>query len=131
MSDEREPVGSVGEEALKLLQVLQGWAKDSGADYADAAGAAFSGVAASWQEVNEHIATGGEDCRYCPVCQVIGAVRNTSPEVKQHLATAVTSLAQAVAGLMAPHAPSAPGGRARQDPVEKIDLDDDAAGEDD
>lgn len=131
MSDEREPVGSVGEEALKLLQALQGWAKESGADSADAASSVFSGVAASWHEVNEHIATGGEDCRYCPVCQVIGAVRSTSPEVRQHLASAVTSLAQAVTGLIAPHVPTDPGGRARQDPVEKIDLDDDAAWEDD
>jgi hypothetical protein len=68
---------------------------------------------------NEHIATGAEECRYCPVCQVIHLVRATSPEVKAHLAVAASSLMQAAAGVLATHVPTEQKG-----PVEKIDLDD-------
>jgi hypothetical protein len=68
--------------------------------------------------INEHIATGSEDCRYCPVCQVIHAVRTTSPEVKAHLAVAASSLMHAAAGVLATHVPPD-----KASPVEKIDLD--------
>ncbi len=108
MSDSDEPVGSVGEEAAKLLGALQEWAKESGSDYANAAAGAAAGAASSLGAVNEHIATGGKECRYCPICQMISAVRETSPEVKQHLASAATSLMQAVAGVMATHVPDGP-----------------------
>ena len=130
MSDEKkEPVGSVAEEAAKLLAALQGWAKDTGGDYADAAATAAAGAAEKLHEVNEHIAH-GEDCRYCPVCQVISAVRSTSPEVRQHLSTAASSLLQAASGLLETYGASSP---ARQDPsgVEKIDLSDDGHWDDD
>jgi hypothetical protein len=122
VSDE---VGSVGEEAAKLLQALQDWAKESGADYAGAATSAAEGAATTWQRVNEHVATGGEDCRYCPLCQVISAVRGTSPEVREHLATAATSLMHAAAGMLATTVPGPEERRGRRaGPVEKIDLDD-------
>ena len=122
--DEQEPVGSVGQEAAKLLQALQEWAKESGSEHADAAASAAAGAADTMRTINEHIATGGQDCRYCPICQVISAVRDTSPEVKQHLSTAASSFMQAVAGLMAANAPDAD--KKRPDsPVEKIDLSDD------
>ena len=122
--DEREPVGSVGEEAAKLLHALQDWAKESGAEHAGGAASAAAGAADAMRSINEHIATGGEDCRYCPICQMISAVRNTSPEVKQNLSIAATSFMQAVAGLMATNAPDADKKR-RDSGVEKIDLSDD------
>jgi hypothetical protein len=132
----REPVGSLGEEAAKLLHALQDWAKEGGADAAATAATAATGAASAWDQVNQHVATGGEDCRYCPVCQVISAVRQTSPEVREHLAHAAASLAQAAAGLLATHVPDAStgsgggrrAGRGAGDAdsgVEKIDLDDD------
>ena len=124
------PVGSVGEEAVKLLQAVQEWAKESGHEYGDSFGAAAAGAGGLLQNVNEHIATGGRDCTYCPVCRMISAVRATSPEVKQHLTTAASSLLQAAAGLMATYAPD--GSPARSDgPVEHIDLSDDDEWEDD
>jgi hypothetical protein len=92
-----EGVGTVGEEATKLFQVLQDWTRDSGSERA--AGAA-SGAASALHDIGEHVATGGADCRYCPVCRVIGVVRGTSPEVRQHLATAATALVSAAAGLL-------------------------------
>jgi hypothetical protein len=120
VTDEHEPeVGSVGEEAAKLFAVLSGWAKDQGTDYAGTAGAAATAMSDALHDANEHIATGGQDCKYCPVCQVISVVRTTSPEVKAHLAIAASSLMQAAAGVLATQVPT----DARTSPVEKIDLD--------
>ena len=80
-------------------------------------------------QVNEHLATGGADCTYCPLCQLISAVRGTSPEVKQHLTSAATSLMQAAAGVLATPVPDQGSGR-RDSSVEKIDLSDDEWEED-
>jgi hypothetical protein len=118
----QEPVGSVGEEAAKLLGALSSWARDQGEDYAGSAADAAGVFASAVQDVSEHIATGGEDCRYCPVCQVIHAVRNTSPEVRTHLSVAASSLMHAAAGLLA----TDPEDQSKSSPVEKIDLDTDA-----
>jgi hypothetical protein len=113
-----EAVGSVGEEAAKLMGALSDWARDQGTDYAGSAAGAASSFAHAVRDVNEHIATGSADCRYCPVCQVIHAVRSTSPEVREHLSVAASSLMHAAAGLLATHATPAD-----RRPVEKIDLD--------
>ena len=106
-----EHVGSVGEEAAKLLDALQDWAKDSGT----------SGLADQLRSANEHVATGGQDCTVCPVCRAIAKVREASPEVRTHLAVATSSLLQAAATLLEARAarPSAADPR-----VTKIDLDD-------
>jgi hypothetical protein len=115
VSNEQEPVGSLGEEAVKLLGALQDWAKDSGGD------AAATGAASAFKSFNEHVATGDQECTYCPLCQVISAVREVSPEVKQHLSAAASSLMHAAAAAMST------GSRRREEsPVEKIDLTDDA-----
>jgi hypothetical protein len=112
-------VGSVGEEAAKLLGALSDWAKDQGTDYAGSAEGAAGAFAHTVRDINEHIATGSQDCRYCPVCQVIHVVRQTSPEVRSHLAVAASSLMHAAAGLLATNT----AGHARSPSVEKIDLD--------
>ncbi len=124
MSDPDESVGSVTEEAAKLLHALQDWAKDSGSEYAGAAASAAEGAASAVHRIDEHIATGSAECTYCPVCRVISTVRETSPEVRQHLTTAATSLLHAAAGLLATNVPEPSKGR-RDGPVEKIDLSDD------
>ena len=115
----QDSVGSVGEEAAKLLGALSEWARDQGDDYAGTAADAAGTFAHAVQDVSEHIATGGEDCRYCPVCQVIHVVRNTSPEVRTHLSVAASSLMHAAAGLLATNT----GDQSKSSPVEKIDLD--------
>jgi len=114
-----EPVGSVGEEAAKLFATLSGWARDQGTDYAGAAAGAASAFSGSMHAINEHVATDAEECRYCPLCQVVRALRGTSPEVKAHLGVAASSLMQAAAGLLATQVPPE-----KKGPVEKIDLDD-------
>ena len=124
MSDPDESVGSVAEEAAKLLHALQDWAKESGSEYAGAAASAAEGAASAVHRIDEHIATGSAECSYCPVCRVISAVRETSPEVRQHLTTAATSLLHAAAGLLVTNVPEPSQGR-RDGRVEKIDLSDD------
>jgi hypothetical protein len=116
---QHEPVGTVGDEAAKLLGALSDWAREQGTDYAGTASGAAGAFAQAVKGVNEHVATGGEDCRYCPVCQVIHVVRGTSPEVRAHLSLAASSLMHAAAGLLATDT----SGQQQNPPVEKIDLD--------
>lgn len=117
-NDETPLVGSLGEEAVKLLDALKSWAAESGI-----AGDAETGRgqgARILAEINEHIATGDQDCRYCPLCRLIAMARATSPEVRHHLGVAASSLVQAAAGLL-----ETPPQRARttEPAVEHIDLD--------
>lgn len=100
--DTGHDVGSLAEEAARLL-------------------AAFSHL-----DLEGHLATGAPECTVCPVCRTVRALRGLGPEVTGHLAAAATSLAQALAAVLASH--GQPGrGSSRQDPgVEHIDLDDDA-----
>ncbi|HEX2893831.1 MAG TPA: hypothetical protein VHO29_07495 [Marmoricola sp.] len=114
-----EPVGSVAEEAAKLFAAFSTWARDQGAGHAGAAGGAAAAMSETMHAVNEHIATGSADCRYCPVCQAIHLVRSTSPEVKAHLAAAASSLMQAAAGMLSTSVTPETKG-----PVQKIHLDD-------
>ena len=122
-TDGPEPVGSVAEEAVKLLGALSGWAREQGDGVSSAAGA-FTG--SMTDGLHEHLATGDAACAWCPVCRTVTAIRQTSPEVKTHLASAASSLLMAVSGMMATHPPARDGG------VEHIDLDadetDDAPG---
>ena len=113
-----EAVGSLGEEAAKLLGALSEWARDQGHDYTGSASGAAGAFNQALHDVNEHVATGSADCRYCPVCQVIHVVRQTSPEVRANLALAATSLMNAAAGLLATRTDNHP-----RPGVEKIDLD--------
>ena len=123
-SRHQDGIGSVGDEALKLFGVLSDLARQHAGDAAGTAEGVAGQAAAMAQAVNEHLATGSAECTYCPVCRVVHAVRETSPEVKAHLRTAATSLLQAAAGLMETVPP--PGGSrgpSRGTAVERIDLD--------
>jgi hypothetical protein len=109
--DREEPghgpeVGSVADEAAKLLGALSDWAKDAAQD--------------AGHSVDQHLATGAPECTYCPVCRTVHAVRELSPEVRAQVATAATSLLQAAAGVLARVASDQPG---RPGGVEHIDLD--------
>jgi hypothetical protein len=54
----------------------------------------------------------------------VHAVRETSPEVRNHLLTAATSLLQAAAGVLETVPPPEQGASQRGPAVERIDLDD-------
>jgi hypothetical protein len=115
-SDGPEPVGSLAEEAAKLLGALSGWAREHGDGLSDLTESMAGSVA---DELHEHLATGSPACAWCPVCRTVTAVRETSPEVRAHLASAASSFMLAVSGMMATQTPP-------PDPsVERIDLDDD------
>jgi len=101
-----DPVGTLGEEATKLFHALRAWAEDNGGERASttrAPGAAAGGAAA--RHIDEHLGIGDADCRYCPLCRVISMARSTSPEVRQHLFSAATSLVQAAAAVFATQVP--------------------------
>ncbi len=124
-----EDLGTVAEEAAKLLGALGDWARDQGTDWAQGAAGLADHAATTARQVRDHLddnlANGSEECRYCPVCRTIHAVRLMSPEVKAHLTTAATSLLQAAAGVMATQVPGSQAGGSGRSGVEHIDLDDD------
>ncbi len=121
--DSREdPVGGVVEEAAKLLGALQDWAREGSGAYGAAAASAADDAASALGAVNQHLATGGAECRYCPLCRAIARLRETSPEVRTHLVAAASSLLQAAAGALATEVPDQ--ARRRREDVEKIDLSD-------
>jgi hypothetical protein len=108
-------VGSLAEEAARLMGLLAGWAEEHVPDVERFAGTA----SAMGREAHEHVATGAPECSYCPICRAIRLVRDTSPEVREHLAVAAGSLMQAVAGVLATSAEAAgrPGGTVEHIPV--------------
>lgn len=133
MSDDHRPreptgpedVGSVGEEAAKLLGALSDWAGDQGVDLGEGLAGLAGHAATAARGVEDHFATGAAECTWCPVCRTVHAVRQTSPEVRAHLASAASSLLQAAVGALATAVP--PDRRPPPDDgVERIDLDDDS-----
>ena len=126
---ERPEVGSVGEEAAKLLGALSGWAADSGGDLGAGLGATLGGLgglaAERLSEVNDHVATGAAECTYCPVCRTVHAIRGTNPEVRAHLASAASSFFQAVSTALATLPPPGTRGPGDSTGLERIDLDGD------
>jgi len=120
-----DPVGTVAEEAAKLLGALSGWAREQGDGLQDGLTHGMSNLA---DGLHEHVATGSAECTWCPVCRTVAAVRHASPEVKAHLTTAASSLALAVSGLLATRPDGGRGGRSG---VERIRLDDEAGDEGD
>ncbi len=118
-------IGSVSEEAMKLFGAFADLARQHSGDAAGGLGNLAGQAAAMAHEVGEHIATDSAECRYCPVCRVVHAVRNTSPEVRTHLMVAASSLLQAAAGVMETLPPPDAGrGEPRGPEVQRIDLDD-------
>lgn len=130
-----EPVGSLGEEATRLLGALSGWVAHSGGTaerhVEDVVRRTVEEVARAAEDFEEHCATGAAECTWCPLCRTIHAVRTVSPEVRTHLGAAALSLVKAASALLAP--PSAPpaSGSGQSDAagaerVQRIRLDDDA-----
>lgn len=116
-------IGSVGEEAMKLFGALADLARQQGTEVGATLGGLADHAGSLAKEVNDHIATDSAECRYCPVCRVVHAVRETSPDVKTHLLSAATSLLQAAAGMLETLPPPDPGGAQRGPEVQHIDLD--------
>lgn len=84
-----EPVGVPAEEARRLVEALGDWASTR------------LGTA------EQHLATGSAECRICPVCQLISALRGDGPEIVARLGDAWTAFLGALHH-PAPPAPSHP-----------------------
>lgn len=126
---EPDAVGSLAEEAEKLLGALSGWATQAGGGAAQGFGAAAEQAAEAARGVSDHLATGAPECQWCPVCRIVHAVRDTDPEVRAHLAAAAASFVQALAGLMATRAPDPSGPAGGGPAVEHIDVGDEWPGQ--
>jgi hypothetical protein len=98
-----EGVGSAAEEASRLFEAVQEWAR--------------RGTAGG---VSEHLATGSAECQLCPLCQLIGALRGTRPEVVEHLVDAAGSLLAALRAAVDAHERDWSSRRAPG--VERIDI---------
>lgn len=122
--EQDDQVGTVAEEAAKLLGALSDWAKDQGADVGHAVAGFADQAARTARDVDEHLATGAAECRWCPVCRTVHALRHTSPEVRAQLTSAAASLLQAASAMLATAVPGQPGQPGHRSGVEHIDLDD-------
>jgi hypothetical protein len=107
-----ESVGSLAEEAAKLVSALSATQAGGHADAKDAG------------EPHDPLSA---ECRYCPLCAVVRTARSMTPEVREHLASAATSLLLAARSFVDDAVARADGsGSSRSEPsespVEKIDL---------
>ena len=100
MTSESETLGSVAEEAARLIAAAQDWARTR-----------FD---------HEHLATGSAECQVCPLCQGIAVLRQVKPETVEHLMDAVASFAAALRSAVPQGDPDGPG-RGRG-PVQHIDV---------
>jgi len=82
-ADGAQSVGSAADEAHRLFEAVQQWAHRA----SGGAGEHLGG---------RSIATGSAECQLCPLCQLIGLVRGTHPEVVAHLGDAAGSLLAAL-----------------------------------
>lgn len=122
-----EPVGSASDEAAKLFGALADWAREHGAEagvglsgLAGHAAAAVQGFAAN---VEQHVDTGAPECTYCPVCRTVHVIREVSPDVRDQLAIAATSLMNAATTVLKAAA-TPTGGEKRSATVQPIRFDD-------
>jgi len=123
-----ERVGSLPEEAAKLVAVLQGWAGDNvppphtGGESDPAAFDDSAGEGDSGSESPPGHDPLSSECRYCLWCQAIRTAKGTSPEVREHLTNAATSFALAVQSLLETPSTEATARSRSESPIEKIDL---------
>lgn len=82
-----EPLGSTAEELGRLMEAIGEWAKDSRIGHLA-------------EGLGDHLGTGAPECTYCPLCRTVHVLRESSPEVKVHLASAAASLMQAAATVL-------------------------------
>lgn len=127
-----DPVGSLGEEAAKLLAAASAWAHEQRADAEPDDGSPDR------DDQDERCTSCGstsrsEPCTWCPICQAAGFVRSASPELRAAVRGSVVSLSELARTVLEsladherqrPDADSHEGGRRGRD-VQHIDLADD------
>jgi hypothetical protein len=106
----RTETGPLGEEAARLLGAAQDWLHRVVLDPATA-----------------RVATGSPECCWCPLCQLIAAMRGNRPELTERLSealTALTELQTALARLLRPAAEQPMPDQRPARTVHRIDLSD-------
>ncbi|MEU4197469.1 hypothetical protein AB0E69_36615 [Kribbella sp. NPDC026611] len=95
-------VGSVAEEAAKLFALLQNAAAQDAppADASDAPDMDSDADSGAAPDAGKHEHALGPDCVWCPVCQLIHRVRNTSPETIEQLSTAAAHVLGSLRSLL-------------------------------
>ena len=102
MTGAEEPLGTAGQEASRLVDSLKEWL--------DARGLA-----------DVPLATGSAECRACPICLALSALRDRNPEVVDQLGKAAEALLAAARSMISDHEHHWASGRAPD--VERIDID--------
>jgi hypothetical protein len=87
---DRFPHGTMAEEAAKLADVAHLWLASQSAQ------AGRSAREDVWAQATAPISHEPPECRGCPYCRVRRALSDVSPEVYEHLASAVSSLGAAL-----------------------------------
>jgi len=102
--------GSAREEAERLVAMVLAMARLTARGQGQGPDG-LAGLGAVWDllGVAGPIATGEPACRACPICRVITALRDPSPEFAERLATGAGDFAAGVASLMRALAPTADG----------------------
>jgi len=80
--------GTLGEEARRLAEAFSDWSHDHTVGLGAAAGTS-------------------EECRYCPLCQLIAVVRGQRPEVSARLIESGAAFLEALRSLVTPPADGA------------------------
>jgi hypothetical protein len=93
----------IADEAIKLLDAVQDWARRNLAEGA-------------------HIATGAPECTWCPICQVITILRVDRPEISDKIADATASVVAVLRAMV--DAAASPAEQRRPPHVQHIDLGD-------
>lgn len=96
--------GSVGDEAGKLLDAVQDWARTTFGEGASA-----------------RMSTGSPECEWCPLCQLVAVLRGERPETTEKIVAVGTAVMSALRSLLDPPASPEEGPAAR---VQHIDLTD-------
>ena len=109
-----EPVGSLGEEAVRLLSAMSAWAED------------HSGSRPAGEPQPAPAGDHATDCAYpwCPMCQVAAKVRSASPELRDQLVLSGLALTNAARALLETLASPPVREPAASPDVEHIDLSD-------
>ena len=103
-----ESVGSIGEEAAKLLAAAEEWMRGA----RERVGSAVVDLGTAHQ---------GPECQICPLCQLLALLRSTKPETFEHLVDAYGSLLLALKSAVDAHERSWSRRRSGT-PVEHIDI---------
>jgi hypothetical protein len=102
MTPAEDPIGSAAQEATRLLDSLKQWLDDR-------------------VPGEIPVATGSAECKICPVCLALAALRDRNPDVVEQLSKAGEALLAAARSLITEHEHDWVAGR--EQGVERIDID--------